>query len=203
MKKLSLEKIVWVLYALVSAIALYVWGVQLEWSADRLNSYTIFPLLGLLAFSLMWVHYVSGFIRDRWFPAENTKRSFSITSYLVLALILLHPTVLVVQLFLDGFGVPPASYKQYVGEAGFIWVILGTLGLSGLLLFEGKRWFSKKSWWKYANVINDIAVLFIAIHSLRLGRHLQSGWFLYLWYFYIITIVLCIIRGYYKKLPKN
>lgn len=201
--KLSLEKIVWVLYALVSAIALYAWGVQLEWSVDRLNSYTIFPLLGLLAFSLMWVHYVSGFIRDTWFPGESTKRSYSITSYLVLVLVLLHPTLLVIQLFLDGLGVPPASYKKFVGEAGFIWAIFGTLGLSGLLLFEGKRWFSKKSWWKYVSVINDVAVLLIAVHSIQLGRHLKDGWFVYLWYFYIITIVACIIRSYYKKLSKD
>jgi len=201
--ELSLEKIVWVLYALVSAIALYAWGVQLEWSVDRLNSYTIFPLLGLLAFSLMWVHYVSGFIRDTWFPGESTKRSYSITSYLVLVLVLLHPTLLVIQLFLDGLGVPPASYKKFVGEAGFIWAIFGTLGLSGLLLFEGKRWFSKKSWWKYVSVINDVAVLLIAVHSIQLGRHLKDGWFVYLWYFYIITIVACIIRSYYKKLSKD
>lgn len=203
MKKQTFEGILWVLYALVTVIAVYAWGNQLNWNVDGLNSYTIFPLFGILAFSLMWVHYASGFIRDRWFPGESTKRSFRITSYLVLALILLHPTVLVIQLFLDGFGVPPTSYKQYVGEAGFIWVILGTLGLSGLLLFECKRWFSKKSWWKYVRVINDIAVLLIAIHSIKLGRHLQDGWFLYLWYFYIITIVLCIIRSYYKKLLKN
>lgn len=203
MKKLSLEKILWILYALVTAIAVYVWGAQLDWNTDRLNSYTIFPLFGLLAFSFMWVHYVSGFVRDRWFVGESTKQSFIITSYLVLVLILLHPTLLVVQLFLDGLGLPPESYKKFVGEAGFIWVMLGIFGLAGLLLFEGKRWFSKKSWWKYANVVNDVAVLLIALHSVKLGRHLQSGWFVYLWYFYIITIVLCIVRSYYKKLSKG
>jgi hypothetical protein len=202
-KKLSLEHILWGLYALVSGLSIYVWGEQLSWSFSNLNSYNIFPLFGLMAFSFMWVHYVSGYIRDKWFPGESTKKSFTITSYLVLALIILHPLLLIFQLNADGFGLPPESYKNFVGESNVIWVLLGTLGLAGLLSFELKHWFGKKNCWKYIGIVNDVAVLFIAAHSLQLGRHLQSGWFVYIWYFYIVTIVAAIARTYYKKLNKS
>ena len=147
----------------------------------------------------MWVHYVSGYIRDKWFSGESTKRSFEITAWIVLALIILHPVLLIGQLNNDGYGLPPDSYKAYVGQANVIWVMIGTLGFSGLLLFELKRWFGKKPWWKYMSVVNDVAVLFIAIHSVQLGRHLQTGWYRYVWWFYIVTIIACIYRLYFQK----
>ncbi len=199
MKKVKLENILWGLYLLVALLALYVWGEQLNWKFGNLNIYNVFPLFGLLAFSFMWVHYISGYMRDKWFPGQSTKRSFNITAWLVLALIILHPVLLIGQLKSDGYGLPPESYKSYVGQANVIWVIIGTLGFAGLLGFEFKRWFGKKSWWKYMSVVNDVAVLLIAAHSVQLGRHLQSGWFRWLWWFYILTIVLCIARTYINK----
>lgn len=122
---------------------------------------------------------------------------------MVLALIILHPVLLIGRLKNDGYGLPPESYQAYVGEANVIWVMLGTIGFAGLLLFELHRWFKDKKWWKYMSVVNDVAVLLIALHSIQLGRHVQSGWFMYVWYFYIITIILCIIRSYYLKLKKT
>ncbi|MEO5691378.1 MAG: hypothetical protein ABIQ64_04280 [Candidatus Saccharimonadales bacterium] len=194
-----LDTILWSLYGLVSMLAIYIWGEQLNWSLDNVGALTIFPLFGLIAFSLMWVHYVSGFIRDTWFPGASTKRSFTITSTAVLALILLHPALLIAQLYRQGSGLPPGSYTDYVSSADVMFVSLGVIGLAGLLTFESKRFFGKKTWWKYMAVISDVSILLIAIHSLQLGQHLQSGWFKYVWYFYIITLIACIVRIYVLK----
>lgn len=195
----KLDIILWSLYATVTLLAIYVWGNQLRWDFSNLNAFTIFPVLGLTAFSLMWVHYVSGVIRDIWFPGASTKKSFTITSMAVLVLILFHPALLTIELYRHGSGLPPGSYKNYVAPGNTLYVTLGVIGLSGLLVFELKRFFGKKPWWKYLSVVGDVAILLIALHSLTLGQHLQSGWFRYVWYFYIITIIGCIGRIYYLK----
>jgi phage-related holin len=201
-KKSKLVHVLWVLYAAVVIPAVYVWGNSLNWNFENLSLYNIFPLFGLLAFSLMWVHYVSGVVRDYFFPGESTRKSFITTSYFVFSFILLHPTLLVLQLWSDGKGLPPGSYKAYNSlYAPFI--TLGLFALVGFLIFETKRWFSKKKWWQYVEVINDAAVVLIMFHSLRLGQHLQQGWFRGVWYFYIVTIGLCIVRTYYKKLMQG
>jgi hypothetical protein len=198
-KKLKLESVLWLLYGVVAALAVYIWGSSLNWSFEDLSLYNIFPLFGLLAFSLMWVHYVSGVIRDYFFKGESTRKSFIVTSYFVLVFILLHPTLLVLQLLSDGKGLPPESYKAYnYAYASFI--TLGLFALVGFLIFELKRWFGKKNWWQYVEIINDAAVVLIMFHSVRLGQHLQNGWYRGVWFFYIATIGFCIARTYYKKL---
>jgi len=195
----KLETILWTLYGTVTFLAIYVWGSQLNWDFSNLNAFTLFPVLGLTAFSLMWVHYVSGVIRDTWFPGVSMKQSYSPTSAAVLVLILFHPALLIIELYRQGSGLPPGSYDDYVSPEKTMFVTLGVIGLAGLLVFEFKRFFGKKSWWKYTSIIVDSAILLIAVHSLQLGQHLQSGWFKYVWYFYVITIIGCIIRIYYLK----
>lgn len=202
-KTKQLELILSGLYATVTITAIYVWGVQLNWNLSNLDAFTVFPLLGLVAFSLMWVHYLSGFIRDTWFPGSSTKRTFNVTTIAVLVLILMHPALLITQLFRQGFGLPPGSYKDYVAPGNYIFAIIGMIGLAGLLTFEFRRFFSKKPWWKYVGVISDSAILLIALHSIKLGQHLQSGWFRYLWYFYVLTLILLIARTYVMKLNKD
>jgi hypothetical protein len=198
-KKSKLETVLWVLYGIVVSLAVYIWGSSFNWNIENLSLYNMFPLFGLLAFSLMWVHYVSAVIRDYFFPGESTRKSFIITSYFVLAFIIIHPTLLVFQLWSDGKGLPPNSYKAYNSMyASFI--TLGLFALIGLLMFEAKRWFSKKNWWQYIEVFNDAAVVLIMFHSVQLGQHLQRGWYRGVWFFYIATIGLCLIRTYYKKL---
>lgn len=73
--------IAWSLYAFVTMVAIYVWGVQLDWSFSNLNALTVFPLFGLVAFSLMWVHYLTNFIRDTWYPDADIKKSFTIRNW--------------------------------------------------------------------------------------------------------------------------
>lgn len=203
MKKPSLESVLWMLYIITASLVLVVWGQELRWDFGNLTVYNVFPIFGLLAFSFMWVHYASGFIRDKWFPGQSTKRSFEITSWMVLALLILHPVSFIGKLKSDGYGLPPESYKLFLGEANVVWVLLGTVAFAGLLAFELKRWFGKKSWWKLVSVINDVAILLVVLHSFALGRHVQSGWFRGLWIFYALTLSLCIARSYIVKLNQK
>ena len=114
-------------------VSLVVWGQNRDWQFGDLTVYGFFPLLGLLAFSLMWAHYIAGAIREMAGVEPGAlSRYFTWTSYAVLICLFLHPGLLIYQLFKDGAGLPPGSYKEYVGP-GLAWVAM--LGTVCLLVF--------------------------------------------------------------------
>lgn len=193
----------WSLAALVSLLSLLAWGRDFQWHFTPFSAYTIFPLLGLIAFSLMWAHYVVGAVRDiASIKPKVLQKYFSYTGYAVLALICLHPGLLIYQLFVDGAGLPPGSYESYVAP-GLGWVtILGSASLLVFLAFELHRWFDKKPWWHYVVDAGDFAMLAIAYHGLRLGTDLQNGWFHIVWIFYALTLLAIIGRKYFLRITK-
>src|SRR4029078_3953504 len=104
----------WTLTSLVSLLAVYVWGQRFGWDAQALNAYQFFPVLGLLAYSIMWSHYVVGSIDQTVLKGIVLTDFFRYTGYVVLGAIVLHPGILIYQLFHDGYGLPPGSYTHYV-----------------------------------------------------------------------------------------
>ena len=121
---------------------------------------------------------------------------FRYTGYAVLAAIVLHPGLLVYQLFRDGRGLPPSSYEHYVAP-GLAWVtLLGTASLLAFLAFELHRWYGRTSWWKYVITAGDIAMVAIFYHSLRLGTQLKGGWFRWVWWFYGLSLAVVLVRKY-------
>ena len=58
-KTLKLQIFAWSLSVAVSLAAIFAWGQDFGWNLWPFSAYMVFPLLGLLAFSLMWSHYVS------------------------------------------------------------------------------------------------------------------------------------------------
>lgn len=193
----NISLIAWSLAASVCLLAFIVWGQSYNWKFDALDAYQAFPLLGLLAFSLMWSHYISGALRTYFkLPSISLKNYFESTSLVVLALILMHPGLLILQRFLDGYGLPPGSYASYVAP-GLGWVtLLGTASLMAFLLFELRRFFGTRSWWKYVLYLNDIAMVAIFYHGLQLGSQLQIGWYRTVWYIYGIALVAAILYSY-------
>lgn len=184
----------WMLAAAISLVSVYIWGDLYNWHMLPYSSYTFFPLFGLLAFGLMWSHYMVAVARQiTGFPKTIIKRYYKATSIVVLASILLHPGLFIWQLFLDGYGLPPGSYKAYVGASMTWLVILGAISLFVFLAFELHRVFGDRSWWKYVGYANDVAMLAIFYHGLQLGSHLQSGWFRGLWLLYGILLVPAIV----------
>ncbi len=193
----------WTLAAVTTLLAVVVWGESLEWQLSGLSTYQIFPVLGLVAFGLMWGHYIVAALRlylklDRGVTAQY----FHLTSLVVLAAILLHPGLLIWQLARDGLGLPPGSYYRLYG-----WLsLLGSVSLCIFLAFELRRKFGSRSWWKYVDRLNDLAMLAIYYHGFRLGTHTQLGWFVYVWYIYGLTLAVALGYIYYYKfkiLPKT
>lgn len=190
----------WTLSLIVSVIAIMAWGRDYGWRLVPVNNYQLFPLLGLLAFSIMWSHYVSGAAQALLHaPKGSLKRYYQFTGYVVLALICLHPGLLIYQRFRDGYGLPPHSYESYV-QPSLGWVtLLGSVSLLIFLAYELHRFFSDKPWWHYVQEAGDFAMLAILYHGFRLGGQFQHGWFRDVWGVYAVILVTILARSYYRK----
>ncbi|MFI5271210.1 MAG: hypothetical protein ACHQT9_04155 [Candidatus Saccharimonadales bacterium] len=199
-KEIYIQIIAWFLVATVSILAVVGWAGYFQWHIFPISTYQFFPVLGLLAFSILWTHYIIVFLKTRWsINRAVTANYFRWTGYAVLALICLHPGLLIYQRFRDGYGLPPHSYETYVAP-GLGWITLvGTTCLLIFLAFELHRFFGKKSWWHYVSDASDLAMLGIAYHSLRLGTTLQQGWLRYVWYFYVVTLVMVLLYKYINR----
>jgi predicted ferric reductase len=197
----TMQLIAWSTAFAVSTLAFVAWGSSNLWNFSHLSTYQIFPLLGLLAFSLMWTHYIIGTLKEILTSASSSLRSYyQWTGYAVLILICLHPGLLIYQLFRDGAGLPPGSYERYVAP-GLGWVtLLGTVSLLIFLAFELHRVYGDRKWWHYVEDLSDLAMLAIIYHSFRLGSQLQLGWYKYVWWFYAVTFIFILARKYYFRL---
>lgn len=197
----AIQVLAWSLAFLVCLLAFIAWMQGNAGSLANMTSYQLFPLLGLLAFSLMWTHYLMGVAKEVATSHPKALHTYYVwTGYAVLALICLHPGLLIYQLFRDGQGLPPGSYEKYVGP-GLGWVaLLGTVSLLIFLAFELHRFFGRKKWWHYIADLSDLAMLAILYHGLRLGSQLQTGWYRFVWWFYAVVFILILIRKYGSKL---
>jgi hypothetical protein len=200
----QLQIMSWLAVVIVSLMAVVVWGSSLNWKLNQLTAYGLFPLFGLLAFSIMWSHYMSSVVRQHFgLEKKVLARYFEITSLLVLFFILLHPAILIWQLWSDGLGLPPQSYLNLYEDPKFKGaVMLGTLSLPLFLAYELRRKFSGKNWWKYISYGTDVGMVAIFLHASRLGTHVQAGWFRYVWIFYGITLLVFILYIHVKRLTK-
>ncbi len=204
-KALKLNIACWTLGLAVTVLAIVAWGQSKNWVFDGPVAYLLFPLCGLLAFSLMWSHYIAGSLR-RLNKAEKAtiQKYLTITGYAVLVLICLHPGLLIWQLWRDGFGLPPDSYLQHYVSPSLKWVVmLGTISFLVFIAYEFRRWFKDKPWWKYVVYAGDAAMIAIFYHGLRLGSNTQTGWYQRVWWFYGVTLIGSLAFIYYVDRRKN
>lgn len=195
------QHLLWLLGTLTLLATVSVWS-QVRLGQEELSLYDIFPLLGLAAFGLMWTHYIAGALR-RYFalPREASEPYNKITGWFVLILILLHPSLFFVQLWLDGLGLPPASYLEvYTTAITRVSLLLGTVALLSFLAFELHRIFKKAKWWPIIEYINIAAMFAIFYHGFILGGELNITWFRIVWVFYIITFVVAVV---YNKIQRR
>jgi hypothetical protein len=197
----QIQLIAWALASTVTVVAIIAWLESLDWQIGSISAFTIFPVLGIVAFSLMWTHYIVGAIRR----LQNTPKTpliayFRVTSIIVLVAILLHPALLMNQLRQNLPNLtPPQQIEAYIGS-GLVWAVsLGTISLVIFLLFELHRLYSDKTWWKYIEYANVAAMFAIFIHGLKIGTVLQTTWFRGLWYFYGISLIVALIYIYNHK----
>lgn len=192
-----------VLTLFTCGLAFVAWGQDNSWQLLGLSTYQLFPIFGLLAFSIMWSQYVIAAIRDYLGLSNAIRRYFEITGWFVLFAILLHPGLLIAQRYHDGYGLPPGSYETYVAPMQRWIVILGSVSLLMFLAYELKYFFSEKSWWKYIILLNDIAIVAIFYHGLRLGQDIGHHWFQVVWYVYGMVLVPALIYRNIHKLKQR
>ncbi len=204
-KDVKLQIFAWSLSALVVLLAFLGWGQGLHWQFGHLSVYSFFPLLGLMAFSIMWSHYIISAARQHFLIDKSVLKTYiEVTGWIVLILILLHPGLLEWQLSKDGFGLPPCSVlNNYVAASLRLFAVFGFIGLFLMLAYELRRWFSQKSWWQYLGYAIDAGTLLLFFHSLKLGQNLQHGWLKVVWLFYGISLVLALSYMYYLKFSKK
>lgn len=188
--------IAWSLSAVVALLAIAVWANSLGWNFTGLSNYQLFPIFGLIAFSVMWSHYIVSFLNKAFFRDAELSLYYRVTGYVVLIAILLHPGVLAYQRFRDGYGLPLKSLTGYV-QPSLSWVVLlGTVSFFTFLAFELHRWFKDKKWWNYLVIANELAMFAIFYHALRLGSNLQGGWYEVVWYFYGLSFAGVLLYKY-------
>jgi hypothetical protein len=183
----NLDIIEWVLGALAVILPSAAWLSRNDLSG--LTLYDIFPPLGLIAFGLMWTHFVMGALRRyAQVDLKQGRLYTSISMGLVLGLILLHPGLFWLALYLDGYGLPPVSYMDvYATQLAFL--ALGTLSLLIFLAYELKRFFGDRKWWKVIERLQIVAMIAIFIHALGLGNELRLDWFMGVWVLYGVTLL--------------
>ncbi len=195
----------WLLSVVVAIIAIVAWGQGLHWQFSNLSTYRLFPLFGLLAFSLIWSMYAVGLAKRRLKPKETPALAayYQYLPTVILIFIFLHPSLLIWQLWRDGFGLPPTSYKKYVGPAAVWAVIVSSIAWFIFLVYELRRFYRNRPWWKYVEVAGDAAMVGIVLHSLRLGSNLQHGWLKYVWLFYGAVLAVALVDIYSRKLTRR
>lgn len=193
----------WGITATSAALAVYTWGSDLGWRFDNLNLYQLFPLLGLLAFSLVWSIYFVSWLGRNLGWTDGLAGYYRLLPMLILVAILLHPGLLVYQLWRDGLGLPPGSYLENYIAPSLKWaLILSSIAWLIYLAYELRYKFRGKSWWRLVEYAADAATAGLYVHALAVGRNLQSGWYRYVWYFYGLSLAVCLLDSWRRAAKK-
>lgn len=187
----------WLLCVAVIAVPFFGWLELYQWQ-PVFNVRSIFPLLGLWAWSVMWTHYVLGALRIRY-PEKLTKDTVygRVSAWLVLILLLLHPGLLgynqYQQLGLIGID----GFYAYVGVSSEVFITYGSIALLMFLGFEIfmriKRYTHIDKYWGLVSVSQMIAMSLIFVHGLGVGHILQIPWLRGYW----VLLGLLLIPAFY------
>lgn len=201
----SLKLFAWLLTLLAVGISTLAWYQGLRLGLRGINSYELFPLFGLIAFSVMWSHYIMAALRSALHIDKAVlKTYFETTSWIVLVSLLLHSGLLMWQLWRDGFGAPPGNVlESYVAPVLHGAVIIGAISLVAFLLYEFRRLFETKAWWKWLQYASDVAMLGVLYHGWQLGSHIREGWYQAVWVAYAITLVVVLAYRYYGDISRQ
>lgn len=180
---------------------LWVRYAEISWSLD-LDSilYNLFPGFGLLAFSLLWLHSISG-VFEPWLRNNfNFDRFVYQTAILIFISIIAHPLLL---LMLIDF-----KFEQLFSSASVFYIRLGLIGWLLLITYDIGKILKRKyeffvHHWHNILLISTIGFLVTFFHSLWIGSDLQAGPLRLIWIFYGVTAILATIYTYgYKRLLK-
>jgi len=183
-----------VLYPLLVRIKTLQWSLNIE-----VLSLSIFPLFGLTAFSLLWLHSISGVFENWLRKYINFDRFVQITSTIILICIIAHPLILLIGLDFNFSNVFLYYGAKYIWLAIIAWLLLITYDIGKAL--KKYNFFVRN--WNNILIISNIGFLLTFFHSLALGSDLQSGAFRTIWIFYGTTAIISIVYTYgIKRLLK-
>ena len=199
LKKVAIKYFVAIFAYLAVLYPLWVTLKTIQWTPTASLMFSLFPAFGLLAFSLLWLHAISG-VFEPWLRKNFDFDKFvNITATLILLCLILHPLLLLVSV---GFNFA----SIFIYGAGYIWLaIIGWLLLItydiGKALKKKYAFFVKN--WNKILLISTVGFLLTFFHSLALGHDLQSGSLRIVWIFYGTTGILATIYTYGIKRFSN
>jgi len=179
----------------VSLAIFYPLGIAIadrDWAFNSTILINLFPLFGILAFVLLWLHAICG-VFERWLRKYiDFDRFVSMTASTIFVCIILHPLLLLIQL---NFNILPLfTFRPlYIWLAIIGWLLLLTYDIAKPLK-KRYQFFSRN--WNKILLISNIGFLITFFHSLGLGDDLQSGPLRTVWIFYGITAILAIVWTY-------
>jgi len=170
-----------------------VWYMRVDLTFDKFLPLTLFPALGLMAFSIMWLHVVGGALQGWLEKYFNFEKFISRSSKAVLILIISHPLLL-----FAGVGFSNLRFIFQFNEPKYIWIaILAWFVLVGYDVskrFKNRDFFAKH--WEAVKFISTVGFFLVFFHSLGLGGDLQAGLLRYIWIFYGVTATAATIYTY-------
>jgi len=184
--------------------AFAVWVPSL--SSTGLNAYSFFPLFGLLAWSIMWTHYISGFLVVHY-GAERSKPYKTVSEVIVFFCLWLHPGILIYQLWLDNHTWPPASIVNYLGQRNTLFILgafaawLAFLSYDILIRLKDRPFWKRN--WIWVSVVQAGAMGVIYLHAIKFGRHIQVEWFKLYWAVLGLVLLPIMIYLLWIELPEN
>jgi hypothetical protein len=175
-----------------AAVAYPLWTrlKTLSWSLDSSLLSGLFPVFGIIAFCILWLHAISG-VFEPWLRQRFDFDKFvRISSTIVFLSIILHPLFLLMGL---GFSYGKLMlYGKYVWYGIVGWILLMTYDVGkALIRYE----FFSRNWNKILTV-STIGFLITFFHSLNIGSDLQTQPLRGIWIFYGTTAILATIYTY-------
>ena len=183
--------IIWLVTAFAVVYPLWVRSQSVYWAPSSFIA-TIFPFLGILAFTLLWTHSICG-VFESWLQKYiNMDLYVAITAKIILLCIILHPLLALVTVNFNLSNL----YLAY----GFLFIELGAIGWTLLIIYDVAKPFLKyeavKKQWNNILTISTVGFIIIFFHSLFIGSDLQTGFLRTLWIFYGVTGILATVYTY-------
>jgi len=161
---------------------------NLAWSFNSTIVFNLFPLFGLVAFTLLWLHVISG-VFEQWLRKYIEFDFYmELISKLIFFTIILHPLLLLIN---AGFKFGPiflyGKYYIWLGIIGWLFLITYDIGKA----LKNQDFFVRN--WNKIRLISTVGFLLIFFHSLGVGDDLQVGALRVVWIFYGTTGILATI----------
>ncbi len=171
----------------------WVWYGRAQLNLNTTRIFDIFPVLGLLAFVIMWLHIVGGALRPWLERYIDFGRFVTSSSVLVLILLILHPLLLLI-------GLGPSRWGKFFSSTPALFIWLAVIGWVILVGYDLAKRFKQREFfvrhWEVVKFISTIGFFLVLFHSLGLGSDLQTGPLRAVWIFYGISAAVAAIYTY-------